>query len=129
MDGLKQIPIFSDLDAKTLESIAATINEFSAEAGHVMIQPNTPGSGLFIIEEGTVTVETGERTLERGPGEFVGELSLLTDRARSARVRAKTDVRALAISRFDFQKILESEPKVALKILEVVADRLADSIT
>lgn len=111
-----------------MESIAMVANEFDCAPGHVIIQPNTAGSGLFVIEDGTVTIETGQRVLERGAGEFVGELSLLSDRARSARVRAKTVVKGLAISRFDFQKLLESEPKLALKILEVVATRLADSI-
>lgn len=125
---LKEIPIFSELSDEALKSIADSMNEFTAEAGQVMIQPHTAGSGLFIIEDGTVTIEAGGKTIERGPGEFLGELSLLTDRVRSARARAKTEVKGLAISRFDFQKILEAEPKVALKVLEVVAERLAASI-
>ena len=128
LDTLKDIPIFTELEESALESIAKVANDFEAPAGQVIIQPNTAGSGLFVIQEGTVTIETGRAVLERGAGEFVGELSLLTDRARSARVRAKTAVKGLAISRFEFRRILESEPKLALKILEVVATRLADSI-
>jgi len=127
-DRLKDIPIFAELEDSALEGIATAANEFECAPGHVLIQPNTAGSGLFVIEDGTVTIETGHRVLERGAGEFVGELSLLSDRARSARVKAKTAVKGLAISRFDFSRILESEPSVALKILEVVATRLADSI-
>lgn len=128
IDRLREISIFSELGDSALENIAKVANEFEATAGQVIIQPNTAGAGLFVIQDGTVTIETGHAVLERGTGEFVGELSLLTDRARSARVRAKTVVKGLAISRFEFQKILESEPKLALKILEVVATRLADSI-
>jgi CRP-like cAMP-binding protein len=84
------------------------------------------GSGLFVIEDGTVLVELPNRKAELGAGECFGELALLTPEAvRTARVRAKTPVRVLAISRYDFRSLLESEPKLALSMLETLASRLA----
>jgi CRP-like cAMP-binding protein len=44
---------------------------------------------------------------------------------RTARVRAQTPVRSLAIARADFQQLLEDEPKLALSLLETLATRLA----
>ncbi|HET9250443.1 MAG TPA: cyclic nucleotide-binding domain-containing protein, partial [Actinomycetota bacterium] len=59
-----------------------------------------------------------------GPGEFFGELALLTDHPRNARVRAKTPVKCLAISRSDFQKLLEEEPEIAVAMLPTLAQRI-----
>jgi CRP-like cAMP-binding protein len=84
------------------------------------------GSGLYILEEGTVEVERSGRKVKLGPGEFIGELALLTSTTRTARVRATTAVRCLAISRADFRNMLESEPKVAIAMLEALAKRLAE---
>ena len=54
---LRAIPIFADLDDAALARIGAVVTEFEAPAGHVLTQPGQVGSGMFILEEGTVTVE------------------------------------------------------------------------
>jgi CRP-like cAMP-binding protein len=71
----------------------------------------------------------GGRTLKRGRGEFFGELALLGGGPRTARVRAATEVRCLAIGRRDFAQLLESEPRIAVAMLPVLARRLADAAT
>jgi CRP-like cAMP-binding protein len=127
-DELRAIPLFAHLDEGTLAQIAACANEFEAPAGHVLIEIGRPGAGLFIVEEGTLTVELpGGRAVERGPGEFVGELALLTDAPHTARVRASTDVRCLAISRPDFATLLEEHPRMAVDMLPVLARRLVET--
>lgn len=80
---------------------------------------------MFVVEEGTVVVERDGKHIELGAGQFFGELALLTDTKRTARVRAKTDSRLLAIGRDEFKVLLESEPGLALNMLEVLAQRLA----
>ena len=70
---------------------------------------------------------TADSTAELGPGEFVGELTLLVpDAHRVARVRAATDVRVLAIRRDDFTALLEEEPALAVAMLPTLARRLVD---
>lgn len=126
VEALRSIPLFSHLPDKSLRAILACANEVDVPAGQVLVQPGLEGSGLFVIEEGEVLVELPGRKTELGAGECFGELALLTPEAvRTARVRTKTDVRCLAISRYDFQKLLESEPKLALSMLETLAARLA----
>lgn len=127
VEALRKMPFFSKVGTRALQKVIRVATEFDVPAGHVLVQPNTGGSGMYIIEEGTVVVELPRRRLELGPGEWVGELSLLTDRARSARVRAKTPVVALAIGREAFKDLLEEEPKLAMALLEVLAERLAAS--
>ena len=89
------------------------------------IEVGQPGSGMFVLEEGTVVVELPDgRSWEYGPGEFFGELALLTDHPRHGRVRAKTAVKCLAISRRDFQELLREEPEIAVAMLPKLAARI-----
>ena len=99
--------------------------EFEVEPGHVLVQPGTAGSGVFVIVSGAVVVELPSgRTVELRDGQVFGELSLLTDTMRTGRVRATTAVTGLAISRADFSGLLEDEPKIAVAMLPVLANRL-----
>jgi CRP-like cAMP-binding protein len=124
---LQAIPLFAGLEADALERIAELATEVEAPAGQVLTRANEPGAGMFVVEEGTVAVELRSRTIEFGPGEFFGELSLLVpDARRIARVRATTDARLLAVSRADFTALLESEPRIAVSMLPVLAQRLVD---
>ncbi|MGH9195352.1 MAG: Crp/Fnr family transcriptional regulator [Acidimicrobiia bacterium] len=108
--------------------VAEVCTVLDAPSGHVLVQPNSPGSGLFVIEEGTVTVEAHGEMKELGEGEVVGELALLTEQAsRVARVSAKTDLKTLAIPRAEFLSLLESEPQIAISLLKILAARLAEA--
>jgi CRP-like cAMP-binding protein len=126
LETLRSIPLFADLSQASLESILECASEFEAQRGHVLVQPNQPGSGLFIIEEGVVEVDLPNRKLELGAGEFFGELALLDVGAtRTARIRVVKQVRCLAIARADFDRLLQSEPKMAISMLRTLARRLA----
>ena len=125
-DRLRQIPLFAELSDAALERILACATEFEARHGHVLVQPDHPGAGLFVIEEGTATVELRDRKIELGPGEFFGELALLDERAtHTGRVCASTELRCLAIARDDFDGLLQDEPKMAIAMLKALAHRLA----
>ena len=123
---LRSIPLFAGLSNVALEKILDCAAEFDVERGHVLVQLDRPGEGLFIVEEGSVTVELQDRRLELGPGEFFGELALLDpSTAHTARVSASTRTRCLAINRRDFEDLLSSEPAMAMSMLRVMARRLA----
>lgn len=123
--NLRNVPIFSELGEEALRHIVDVSTEFEAEPGHVLVQPNQPGTGLFVIEEGTVVVELTGKPSELGPGDFFGELALLSeDATHTARVRVGTHLKALAIRRDDFEELLESQPRLAINMLKTVAQRL-----
>lgn len=127
VEALRAVPLFEGLDRPSLEAIARTANELEAPPGQVLIEPRMKGSGMFMLLDGLATVEArGGRLWVLEAGQCFGELALLTpDGVRTARVRAKTAVRCLAIGRNDFQEMLLAHPKVALALLEVVATRAA----
>jgi CRP-like cAMP-binding protein len=123
---LRELPLFAGLPDDALRRVRRLAVELEVPAGQTLVHAGDPGSGMFVIEEGAAVVEArGETMIEIGPGEFVGELALLVPEAtRSARVRAQTDVRCLAIFAADFRQLLEDEPRIALAMLPVVAQRL-----
>jgi CRP-like cAMP-binding protein len=120
--------MFAELDDEEMAWVAGLATGFEVPAGFVLIEHGQPGSGMFIVTDGTVSIELPRGGIERGAGEFVGELTLLADGfTRTARVRAKTRVRGLAISRMAFAELLQREPRVAVKMLPVLAMRLAEA--
>jgi voltage-gated potassium channel len=125
IEKLRRIPLFEGLGERALQRVAELATEFEEPAGWVLVEVGQPGSGMFVLEEGTVVVQTPDgREWELGPGEFFGELALLTDHPRKARIRAKTPVRCLAISRRDFSKLLQEEPEIAVAMLPKIAQRV-----
>jgi CRP-like cAMP-binding protein len=122
---LRNVPLFSDLDEEHLRRMAEMATGFEVDHGFVLIEHGQPGSGMFVILDGTVEIDVpSHEPITRGAGDFVGELALLTDETRIARVRALTHVRGLAISRAAFWELLHEEPRVAVAMLPELARRL-----
>ena len=123
---LRDLPILSGLSEAGFDRLTAA-GELKARPGQVLALEDDAGAGAFLVVEGTVNVELRSRTFEVGPGEVVGELSLLVpDVGRVARVRAATAVRCIPIAREDFLELVESEPSFALSLLRVLARRLVE---
>src|SRR4029079_2553955 len=127
VDRLRGIPIFQGLSDASLARVATCMTEFEAPAGYVLIQPHAAGQGMFVVEDGDVVVERPSRPdVHLGPGQFVGELALLSQRGtRIARARVVARSVLLSLSREDFEDILQEEPRIAVSMLRTLADRMA----
>lgn len=116
-DRLRTLPLFADLDEDELQTLSAATSELEAPAGQMLIERGRPGSGLFILETGQAVVEAPEGQRELGPGDVFGERALLGDDVqRTARVRASTNVRCLAISRDAIEDLIRRRPEVAQRL-------------
>jgi CRP-like cAMP-binding protein len=121
-DRLRALPIFEGVDDAQLERLAAATSEFEAPAGQALIERGRPGSGMFVLEEGQAIVEAPEGTRQLGPGDIFGERALLgEDIERTARVRAQTDVRCLAIARPEIERLLAEDPGLAQRFAQLSA--------
>jgi CRP-like cAMP-binding protein len=128
VEELRAFPPLAAMSEAGLERVAVCAAELEAEEGQVIAVPGDPGSGMFVIRDGTVTVELRSGRLELGPGDFFGELALLVDDGtRVARVRATSPVRCLSIPREDFLALIETEPSFALHMLRELARRLTEA--
>jgi CRP-like cAMP-binding protein len=128
LERLRRLPLFAELDEDSLEQVAKVASTFEAPAQQVLVERGQVGTGMFVLEEGEVVVELPGERIRRGPGEYVGEMALLTEHGRrNARVRTETPVRGVAISRVDLDRLLEQEPRLGVGMLRVLARRLAVS--
>ncbi len=128
-DELRSIPLFANASDAGLERVAARAGEMTCAAGQVVALEGDPGSGMFVIMDGTAKVEWRGGSVDLGPGAFFGELTLLAPGGtRIARVRAATEMRCLAVPRDDAIALVESEPTVALAMLKEIARRFASAL-
>jgi CRP-like cAMP-binding protein len=124
---LMNVPIFKDLPARSLESIARSMRERTYEPGAVIVRQGDPGLGFFLITDGRVEVSHEGHTIrELGPGEFFGEMALMEERPRSATVTARDRTKCLQLVRWDFRALLKENPDLAVRMLEVVVQRLRE---
>jgi CRP-like cAMP-binding protein len=126
-DTLRGAALFSSFDDEALARIADRVSEIDVPANQVLIEPRMPGSGLFVICDGTVEVEAQEVRRELGPGDVVGEISLVEeDHTRRARVVTKTPVRLLALSRTDYEQLAADDPALDAAVRDLAHRRLAE---
>ena len=111
-------------------AIAAIVEAREIAAGKELFREGDPGDGLFLVVAGEIDVikrgPRGDRSLARlGPGEVLGEMSLITSDARSATGRATVDSRVLQLPAQPFRALLDQGSTAALKVAAVIAEILA----
>ena len=122
---LAQIPLFSACNQKELAQVAALTVPADFPAGSVLTRQGASGGLAFVIGSGSAEVVRGGRRLARlGPGDVVGELSLIDGEPRSATVRALTDMEVLEINADDLRRLLRRAPTVVRKLLEALSERV-----
>ena len=128
-ETLATLPMFNELDEIGLWHVSELATVVELPSGHVLLQPGQEGNGLFVIVDGSVSVELpGGTSVVCSRGEFIGELSLLVEGlVHTGRVRATTPVTCLALGREDFLRVLHTYPQIAVSMLSVLAKRLADT--
>jgi CRP-like cAMP-binding protein len=126
-DTLKRVPLFADLDAKELERIASVMQERRFKEGDAITEQGTSGVGFFVIEDGTAEVSVdGETKRTIGPGDYFGEIALLSDsaRTRTATITATTDMLTYGMTAWEFKPMVEGNPDLAWKMLTAMAAKL-----
>jgi CRP/FNR family transcriptional regulator, cyclic AMP receptor protein len=125
VDLIKSAPLFSECSRKHLNEIAEIADEIDLSEGKELTSEGRPGREFFVLIEGTADVKRGNRRInEMGPGDFFGEISLITDRPRTATVVATSPVRALVITDRSFRRLLEHQPEIQGKVMSALAARL-----
>lgn len=127
-DVLARLSLFADLAPAQLEAIAHRFNEEVFSEDERVLRRDLKGSALFVILDGNAAVRIGEQEVTRfGPGDFFGEISLLTSEPPNADVVALTILRCLVIPGPDFQPFLLEHPRILFRMLQAEARRLRDT--
>ncbi|HSP28981.1 MAG TPA: cyclic nucleotide-binding domain-containing protein [Ilumatobacteraceae bacterium] len=139
---LEAVPLFSGLNKRQLAAVAKVVDHMTFEPGAVLVKEMDVGRRLIIIREGTAEVirqgfvagdsakgvEQGasRRLATVGPGDVVGELSLIDGRPTSAAVVADTRLETLVLYGTRFRKLLTSMPQLYPHLLVGLASRIRE---
>ena len=125
VDMLKRVPLFAGLEKRELEEIAGSMRERRVAAGGMVVEQGAGGAGFFIIDEGEADVFVdGEHRTTIGPGDYFGEIALLTGSDRTATITAKTDMLCYGMTAWDFKPLVEDNATIAWKLLTAMAQKL-----
>jgi CRP-like cAMP-binding protein len=122
---IKSVPLFAECSRKDLNEIAGIADEIDLREGKELTKEGRAGREFFVLIEGEADVKKGPRRVNRmGPGDFFGEIALVTRRPRTATVVATSPVRALVITDRSFRTLLERQPEIQSKVMSALAARL-----
>ncbi len=127
---LREVPLFSEMDEQEVAGIRAIMQEMKFRPAQVIIREGEAGDLFYVLTAGRAEIlihdaDGEELTLhELGPGDFFGELSMLTNEPRAARVRAVEPVTTLALKRDDFFDFLRKHSNAAIDVMIELGGRL-----
>ncbi|BAM86536.1 Crp/FNR family transcriptional regulator [Bradyrhizobium oligotrophicum S58] len=127
---LKMNPMFADLGADELQRLATLCHTQHLSAGEVLFQKGDAGNALFGVRRGQIRIETGATDGSRltlnfmGPGDLFGEVAVLDGQERTADATAGEVTELFVLRREDFLSFLEREPKVAIRIIQLLCQRI-----
>lgn len=122
---LKRAPLFAECSKVELREVALSADEIDLRDGYVLTREGKPGREFFVLVEGTARVtKNGKSIADLKAGDWFGEIALLTHVPRTATVTATSPVRVLVVTDRAFRRVVETMPRIALKVLASVGQRL-----
>lgn len=124
------VPIFSDLSLQEMGEVAAITQERHVSKGETVYFAGRTEKQLFVIHQGRVKIsrisESGKVQVIRvlGPGDFMGELSVLHDMPRTDFAEALQDCTMCVIPGEALKTLMQRFPSIALKALEELSTRV-----
>ena len=128
-DLIRGVPLFADLDDKTVERLAGEFIERHFDEGAAIATEGTDGLNFFIVASGEAAVTiNGQQVGTLGPGTAFGEVALVDKSARSATVTATTPMIAYALPVWSFRPFVEQRRAPPVQRLPTLPelDRLVD---
>jgi CRP/FNR family cyclic AMP-dependent transcriptional regulator len=127
LDLIRGVPLFAEADESFLQRLAGEFMERTFAAGETIAEEGEAGRTFVVIERGEVTVTVhGEEVGRLGPGDSFGEMALIDKSARSATVKADTEVHGYQLPVWSFRPLVESHPEMAWALLEALAQRVRE---
>ena len=122
---ISRVNFFQAIPVEKLQSLVDYLQPMSFEEGEQLFKKGDEGDKMIFIEHGEVgIIDEGEEFKTLGPGDLVGEISLLTGAPRSADAVAHSHTVALVLSKLDFEKIRELTPEIVQAASDLANSRL-----
>jgi CRP-like cAMP-binding protein len=124
---LKRVPLFERCSQRELGQIAMLADELDLPGARDLTREGAGGFEFIILVEGEADVVRGARVVnELGPGDFVGEIALVSGKPRTATVRTRGPARVLVITASGFRTLMHDVPSIKDKVLAAVTARVPD---
>jgi CRP/FNR family transcriptional regulator, cyclic AMP receptor protein len=124
-EELRSIPLFAQLDEDALRELEVWLNEVKVAEGKHLVDEGDYAYDLFVIVEGSAEVtKEGEPLAELGPGDFFGEMGVLSDEGRrNATVVSKTPMKLLTLATYDVDRMKKKAPEMLDKLRAAIQER------
>lgn len=128
LDLLQATGLFTPLTDEEMRALAQGLKPVHYVAGSLLARQGDVGDCLYIVAAGQtgiwVEAESGRHLIARpGPGEVVGEMSLMTGEPRRATISAHSDLDCYVLDQSGFQGILRQRPELADAFAQLLAAR------
>jgi CRP-like cAMP-binding protein len=132
---LKKLPLLEGLPDEVLEQLAMKVTEHDLVKDQVLFREDEPGDAVYFIRLGWVKIvlrDSGgnELTINQiGPGEIIGEMSLLDEQPRSAGAVALSPIQVLRLANEDFRAVIDRYPQLGMLFARNISERLRFNVT
>lgn len=132
-DYLSMIDIFQDLSHQEMDRLMHMTAMSTAKRGRIFYTPDEPAEVLFILKRGTVAISriapSGKKLIVStlGPGTIFGEMAVVGQRLQQSYAEALTDCLICVMSRRDVEELLLADPRVAVRLVGILGERLAQT--
>jgi CRP/FNR family transcriptional regulator, cyclic AMP receptor protein len=122
---LKRVPLFSGCSKRELGEIASVADELDLPTARDLTREGESGKEFVVLVDGEADVlRKGRLVAGLGPGDFVGEVALVTGRPRNATVRTRGAARVLVLTASGFRTLMRDVPSIQTKVLMALAARI-----
>ena len=121
---IARLPIFSTLDPRSTEAVAALARSVSKPAGAVVMREGEPADSFYVIVTGTVRIErAGAFVRSMSDGGFLGEIALTHESKRTATATSTTDCELVEFGAWEFSRLMATFPDVRARVDAAAARR------
>ena len=124
---ISEIEIFSDLPAIVIEEMAKPMTLFRFDEGEYLIHKDKAARFMYLVYEGAIKVDLGEKSLSLPKGTVLGEMSLMSGERSTADVIAESDTRAFIINRPFFNKLVTEHAELESVMAVLMKKRAAEN--
>jgi CRP-like cAMP-binding protein len=126
VDIIRGVPLFTNCSRAELAEVTKIADEIDVPEGKELMREGDRGREFFVLLDGNAAVQQGGRKVNSlGPGDFFGEIALVSRSPRTATVTTTVPCDLLVITGTSFRALLDHSPRIQLRVLEALADRLA----
>ncbi len=128
----RRVQLFEGLSTADLKQVAELSEEIEFSSGEEIARQDETGDTMYLVVTGEILVQTSQadgkrrEIARRGPGDYVGEMALISQMPRIATLVADGEVRALSIGQKSFQGLLRERPEVSLAVLKELCKRVTE---